>query len=58
MPHLRLGRHRAASSVTYGRPIWDPAQYNRYGGQRIRAALELLGRVEHPGPRRFLVARR
>ena len=37
--------------MTYGRPTWDPAQYNRYGGQRLRAALELLGRVEHPEPR-------
>lgn len=37
--------------MTYGRPTWDPAQYNRYGGQRLRAALELLGRVEHPDPR-------
>jgi len=37
--------------VTYGRPTWDPVQYKRYGAQRLRAALELLGRVEHPGPR-------
>lgn len=51
MSDMRIARHRAASSVTYGRPTWDPIQYNRYGGQRLRAALELLGRVEHPSPR-------
>lgn len=31
---------------------WDPAQYARFGGHRLRPALELLARVDHPGPTR------
>lgn len=30
---------------------WDPAQYLRFGGARAQPFLDLLSRVEHPGPR-------
>lgn len=30
---------------------WDPGRYHRYGDLRLRPALELLGRIDHPGPR-------
>lgn len=30
---------------------WDPEQYGRYAAPRLRPALELLGRVDHPAPR-------
>lgn len=33
------------------RATWDPAQYRRFGGHRLRPALELLERIDHPGPR-------
>ena len=30
---------------------WDPGQYARFGGHRLRPALELLARIDHPSPR-------
>jgi trans-aconitate 2-methyltransferase len=33
---------------------WDPSQYGRFGDHRLRPVLELLQRVEHPGPRRIV----
>lgn len=32
---------------------WDPAQYLRFSGLRMRPAVDLIGRVEHPGPTRI-----
>jgi trans-aconitate 2-methyltransferase len=29
---------------------WDPAQYGRFDAARMRPALDLLSRVDHPGP--------
>ncbi|MFN4087569.1 MAG: methyltransferase domain-containing protein [Alphaproteobacteria bacterium] len=29
---------------------WDPGQYARFGDHRVRPALELFARVDHPGP--------
>ncbi len=29
---------------------WDPSQYQRYGGLRLRPALDLLAQVDHPDP--------
>ena len=31
---------------------WDPTQYLRFSDHRLRPAIDLLGRVDHPGPRR------
>jgi trans-aconitate 2-methyltransferase len=32
---------------------WHPEQYGRFAGHRLRAALELLARVDHEAPRRI-----
>lgn len=32
------------------RVAWDPDQYHRYGGHRLRPALELFARIDHPAP--------
>lgn len=32
-------------------PGWDPGEYLRFAGERARPFLDLLGRVDHPGPR-------
>ncbi len=31
-------------------PTWDPGQYLRFGGHRVRPALELFARIDHPEP--------
>ncbi len=31
-------------------PIWDPAEYHRFGGERLRPALDLLARVDLDRP--------
>lgn len=33
------------------RVAWDPDQYHRYGDHRLRPALELFARVDHPSPK-------
>jgi trans-aconitate 2-methyltransferase len=33
---------------------WDPAQYLRFADERLRPALDLVGRIAHPGPRRVV----
>jgi trans-aconitate 2-methyltransferase len=33
---------------------WDPAQYLRYGGERLRPALDLLVRIDHDAPSRVV----
>lgn len=33
---------------------WDPTQYLRYGGERLRPALDLLARIGHDGPGRVV----
>lgn len=33
------------------RVAWDPDQYHRYSDHRLRPALELLARIDHPSPR-------
>ncbi|MBD0271335.1 MAG: methyltransferase domain-containing protein [Acetobacteraceae bacterium] len=37
-----------------GNPVWDPEQYLRFGDERLRPALDLLARVQHPGPARVV----
>lgn len=34
-------------------PIWDPAQYLRYGAERLRPALDLIARIPLTAPRRI-----
>ncbi len=34
-----------------GDPTWDPDQYHRFTGHRLRPAQELLARVDHAAPR-------
>lgn len=36
------------------RAIWDPAQYLRFGDERLRPALDLLGRVDLQAPARVI----
>lgn len=33
---------------------WDAAQYLRFEDERLRPALDLIGRIAHPGPRRVV----
>src|SRR5262245_36317790 len=33
---------------------WDPAQYLKYSGERLRPALDLLARIEVEAPRRVV----
>jgi trans-aconitate 2-methyltransferase len=33
---------------------WDAAQYLRFGDERLRPALDLIGRIAHPGPARVV----
>lgn len=33
---------------------WDPTQYLRYGGERLRPALDLLARIDHGAPRHIV----
>ena len=37
-----------------GNPVWDPEQYLRFGDERLRPALDLMARVEHPHPARVV----
>lgn len=39
---------------TAANPGWDPAQYLRFEGERLRPALDLIARIAHPGPRRVV----
>jgi len=34
-----------------GNPNWDPAQYLRFGDERLRPALDLIARIPHGSPR-------
>ncbi|MBX6374310.1 MAG: methyltransferase domain-containing protein [Acetobacteraceae bacterium] len=36
-------------------PGWDPAQYLRFADERLRPALDLIARIQHPGPMRRVV---
>jgi trans-aconitate 2-methyltransferase len=36
------------------RPSWDPCQYERFGGERLRPALDLIGRLDLDRPRRIV----
>lgn len=33
---------------------WDPAQYGRFGDERMQAAIDLMARVDHPVPSRVV----
>jgi trans-aconitate 2-methyltransferase len=35
-------------------PAWDPAQYLRFGDERLRPALDLITRIPHAAPRRVV----
>ena len=35
-------------------PAWDPGQDLRFEGERLRPALDLIARIEHPAPRRVV----
>lgn len=37
-----------------GNPGWDPNQYLRFGDERLRPALDLIGHIPHPAPRRVV----
>lgn len=40
--------------MTATNPGWDPAQYLRFGEERLRPALDLIARIPHPSPRRVV----
>jgi len=37
--------------LTRGAVTWDPSQYHRFGGHRLRPALELFQRIDHDAPK-------
>jgi trans-aconitate 2-methyltransferase len=41
----------APHTAGLGDVTWDPGQYRRFADHRLRPALELLDRIDHPGPR-------
>ncbi|MBW8271307.1 methyltransferase domain-containing protein [Caldovatus aquaticus] len=43
-----------SSGAPGANPAWDPAQYLRFGEERLRPALDLIARIPHPGPRRVV----
>jgi trans-aconitate 2-methyltransferase len=36
------------------KPVWDPEQYLRFSDERLRPVVDLVARVDHPGPRRVV----
>ncbi|WP_419899948.1 methyltransferase domain-containing protein [Roseomonas sp. USHLN139] len=37
-----------------GNPSWNPEQYLRFADERLRPAIDLIARIEHPGPARVV----
>jgi len=37
-----------------GNPSWNPTQYLRFGAERLQPAIDLIGRLTHPAPRRVV----
>lgn len=35
-------------------PDWDPRQYLRFADERLRPAIDLIARIDHPNPRRLV----
>src|SRR5262250_3528377 len=44
------GRPRPLSIVTEASMAWDPAQYLKFAGHRLRPALDLLNRIDRTAP--------
>jgi len=40
--------------VSGANPSWNPDQYLRFEGERLRPALDLIARIQHPAPRRVV----
>jgi trans-aconitate 2-methyltransferase len=37
-----------------GNPTWNPSQYLRFGAERLQPAIDLIGRLSHPAPKRVV----
>jgi len=37
-----------------GNPGWDPGQYLRFSGERLRPVIDLIGRIDHAGARQVV----
>ncbi len=42
------------SGAPSGNPSWNPAQYLRFGAERLQPAIDLINRLDHPAPRRVV----
>ena len=50
----RAGGRTAAAGRCAIEPKWDPAQYLRFADERLRPAIDLVARIDHPGPKRVV----